>query len=535
MKKMLFLFLLFFVLTAQSQNIGINATGSAPDGSAMLDVQSTSKGLLVPRMTAAQRSAIASPATSLLVYQTDGAAGFYYNSGTSSTPNWVQLPNSLTAGWLLTGNSGTTPSTHFVGTTDNQPLMFRVNNLPAGKISVEAEGNTFFGYNSGSNISSGQGNSFFGRGSGTANTTGAYNTGNGILSLAANTSGFANTAFGGESLRFNTTGNYNTALGSVSMFTNTTGANNTAVGRFSLFSNTTGNDNTVIGMEAMYQNTSGFSNVAVGKGALYRNTTLMELVAVGELALYNNGVGATDPSHGRYNVAIGSKALQQNNTGFGNTAVGWGSLRENTSGRSNTAVGMQSLIQNTTGIQNTAIGLNTLFYNTTGNYNTATGYQALLENVTGSFNAAFGYSALRDNFGDYNAAFGSHALANSTSSSQRNTSNLSNATAVGARAKVDCNNCLVLGSVNGVGSATATVKVGIGVTSPQATLHVANLGDLNNPQLQVQSQNFLGDYARIRLKGVATNPWWDVAGYASSSPASAQLNFYFSIEFKRYG
>ncbi|MBK7172754.1 MAG: hypothetical protein IPH84_05885 [Bacteroidales bacterium] len=57
------------------------------DNSAMLDVKSTNKGMLVPRMTSAQRTAIAGPATGLLVYQSDGVGGFYFYNGTS----WVSL------------------------------------------------------------------------------------------------------------------------------------------------------------------------------------------------------------------------------------------------------------------------------------------------------------------------------------------------------------------------------------------------------------------------------------------------------------
>src|SRR5665647_1005005 len=51
--------------------VAINADGSAADNSAMLDVKSTSKGLLPPRMTHAQINAIANPADGLLVYCTD--------------------------------------------------------------------------------------------------------------------------------------------------------------------------------------------------------------------------------------------------------------------------------------------------------------------------------------------------------------------------------------------------------------------------------------------------------------------------------
>lgn len=62
-----------------------------PDASAQFQVESTTKGMLVPRMTAAQRAAIASPATGLLVFQTDAPAGFYYNKGTSGSPVWQMI------------------------------------------------------------------------------------------------------------------------------------------------------------------------------------------------------------------------------------------------------------------------------------------------------------------------------------------------------------------------------------------------------------------------------------------------------------
>jgi hypothetical protein len=93
-----------FCYAAQAQNVGINTDGSAADNSAILDVKSTAQGLLVPRMTAAQRTAIGTPATGLIVYQTDGTTGFYYNVGTPGSPNWVILLNGgAAAGGDLTG------------------------------------------------------------------------------------------------------------------------------------------------------------------------------------------------------------------------------------------------------------------------------------------------------------------------------------------------------------------------------------------------------------------------------------------------
>ena len=70
---------------AKAQGMAVNNTGAAANSSAMLDVSSTNQGMLAPRMTSAQRTAISSPATGLLVYQTDGTAGFYYFNGSAWT------------------------------------------------------------------------------------------------------------------------------------------------------------------------------------------------------------------------------------------------------------------------------------------------------------------------------------------------------------------------------------------------------------------------------------------------------------------
>ena len=64
--------LLFFVLWSISNTAQIGIGTTTPDASTALEVVSTSKGVLIPRMTLAQKGAIATPATGLLVYQTDG-------------------------------------------------------------------------------------------------------------------------------------------------------------------------------------------------------------------------------------------------------------------------------------------------------------------------------------------------------------------------------------------------------------------------------------------------------------------------------
>ena len=81
---------LFSSFHSFSQSVGISSNAATPDTTAILDVNSTTKGMLVPRMTAQQKNDIASPATGLLVFQTDGNTGFYYYNGTA----WLLLISS---------------------------------------------------------------------------------------------------------------------------------------------------------------------------------------------------------------------------------------------------------------------------------------------------------------------------------------------------------------------------------------------------------------------------------------------------------
>src|SRR5580692_5855269 len=79
----IFLLLLVFLATAASLSaqtviVTDNSAYTTGQASAVLDVYSIAKGFLAPRMTTAQRTAISSPATGLLVFQTDGTSGFYY-------------------------------------------------------------------------------------------------------------------------------------------------------------------------------------------------------------------------------------------------------------------------------------------------------------------------------------------------------------------------------------------------------------------------------------------------------------------------
>jgi hypothetical protein len=99
MKKARILFIgLFLLINWANAQTGIGTT--TPDASAKLEIASTAKGLLIPRMNASQRGLITNPANGLLVYQTDGVTGFYLNSGTSVSPSWIRVNTD----WTKLGN-----------------------------------------------------------------------------------------------------------------------------------------------------------------------------------------------------------------------------------------------------------------------------------------------------------------------------------------------------------------------------------------------------------------------------------------------
>ncbi len=511
MKKIFLLTFSFAVASLiNAQSVGIGT--ASPNSSAMLDISSTNSGLLVPRMTAAQRAAIAAPANGLMVYDTD-AGSFYYYNGSS----WNNLTAASGSNWKLTGNNGTNPLTHFIGTTDNLPLYFRVNNQLHGYLTYN--GNIFFGKDAGlsnsaySNVAIGtqallnntdRGNlvaigdsALMNNGIGAISSTfSRYNTAVGSKALYANTTGSVNTAIGFESLKNNTTGQNNTASGSWALLNNGEGINNTATGVEALKNNTWGSDNTAIGVAALgsnttgafntsvgstslafnnngyyntaagynsaFHNTSGYSNVAIGSFSLFYNSTKSNLVAIGDSALFNNGLGAATNEAIR-NTAVGSKALYSNTTGSYNNALGYLALYSNSSGNYNNAYGHTALENNTTGIYNAAFGHGALVTNNTGSRNTAYGSLTMTANAGGSQNTSLGYQSMNSNTtGNANVAVGGSALTGNLTGSNNtavgynadvSANNLNNATAIGYNASVNASNKVVIGnsSVTSIG------------------------------------------------------------------------------------
>ncbi len=141
-----FIVLLLISVKSFSQT-GIGTT--TPNASAKLEIASTDKGLLIPRMTAAQRAAITSPANGLLVYQTDSETGFYVNSGTSASPTWSRvnsnwtrsgndisysLGNISTTGALTGGNSSTSSLSGFAANVTSISANYSITAADNGKI-----------------------------------------------------------------------------------------------------------------------------------------------------------------------------------------------------------------------------------------------------------------------------------------------------------------------------------------------------------------------------------------------------------------
>jgi hypothetical protein len=281
---------------------------------------------------------------------------------------------------------------------------------------------------------------------GAVNTSSQYNIGGSrVLSVA----GSGNT-FTGVGAGTSNTGSDNSFFGTSAGQLNTTGFQNSFFGSQAGISNTTGGANSFFGFTAGYSNTTGGDNSFFGKLAGYSNTT------------------------GSDNAFFGFGAGLSNTTGGSNAFFGNFAGDRNTTANSNAFFGFSTGYSNTTGSDNAFFGFNVGFNNTTGTGNTFVGHSAGLSNTTENNNTLLGSSA--------NGAAG-----------------ITNATAIGTNASVTQSNSLVLGSINGVNSATADVNVGIGTSAPKAKLHVKG-GDMfiaNPNSLIITSPN--GSCFQIRV------------------------------------
>jgi len=337
--------LCFQRITLAQQNIGIGTT--TPNSSALLEVQSTNKGLLIPRVSLLSEVdivTIPTPPTSLLVYNLNvllpEGVGFYYWNG-SKWNKLIAKDGVTNLAWGINGNAGTSPTTDYIGTTDNTPIVFKTFNTLSGKIDPVLE-NVSLGKRAGS---------FF-----------------------------------------------------------TTGTKNFLGGVEAGYRLTTGERNVFLGYHAGNDTDSGSNNIAIGNEALASNTVdpfLKYYIAIGDHAGYNvpgSASGATQSEHA--GIFIGTAAGYH---GTGGIAIGDSASYQYTDYR-NIAIGVEALKGNTSGPLDIAIGYRTMIINTTGQYNVALGHFSLIDNTTGNYNVAIGNNALDENInGDNNTAIGSNA------------------------------------------------------------------------------------------------------------------------------
>ena len=243
-------------------------------------------------------------------------------------------------GWNITGNVATDSTINFIGTTDAKPLMFRVNNVYAGRIG--AAGAVALGRGALKNTTG------VGGGAVAIGDSALFSLLNGTLG------GSGSVAIGFKALKNNTSPFGNTAVGFKSMTANTTGFLNTALGDISLTGNTTGYSNTALGQGAMANCLAGFGNVALGDGVMQ-----------GGAATYN----------ANNNVVAGSNAMYAVTTASENVVIGAEAMFQSTliTGNRNVAIGFQTLFNTTSGSDNIALGRSTLFNNATGSGNIAIG------------------------------------------------------------------------------------------------------------------------------------------------------------------
>jgi trimeric autotransporter adhesin len=139
MKKFLLILLIMATITVSAQvKIGNNVTTIDP--SSLFELESTTQGLLIPRMTTAQITAIASPATGMQVFNSTTNC-LQINEGTPGTPTWNCVGKTAAAAtaWQTTGNTGTTAGTNFIGTTDGADLVIKTNNTEKVRVLTTGE------------------------------------------------------------------------------------------------------------------------------------------------------------------------------------------------------------------------------------------------------------------------------------------------------------------------------------------------------------------------------------------------------------
>jgi hypothetical protein len=366
-KSILTLVVIVAIASLSYAQVAVTQDGSLPDNSAMLDIKSINKGLLIPRMSTAERLAIVNPANSLLVFDTDEKVFYHFDSSVSE---WESLKSSNNNSMIADTDNDTYITTE--QTADEDTIRIYIDGTEKFRFS----GSTIETLNNGASV-------FLGEGAGINTTSGINrNVFVGHYSGWKNTTGDGNVAIGQAVLPFNIDGDFNTAIGMNAMVSNTSGERNIAIGVNSMGDNTIGDRNIAIGYSSLLGNTIGRKNISIGYEATKKNIASSSNIAIGYRALRkldfeNGGVAWTGA-----NIAIGSWSLNNTNP----TSI--------SNGVENVGIGGNSLALNITGRSNSAFGSFALRSNTTGSYNTALGYKADVSDINFTNATAIGNEAI---------------------------------------------------------------------------------------------------------------------------------------------
>ena len=465
--------ILMIVSCTVAAQVAINTDGSSPDASAMLDIKSDTSGILIPRMTQAERDAISSPATGLMVYQSDQTTGFWYYNGAK----WMHLSTGTASVFTLDSNT-VYPDTSLVDMAND--------NFVFGSPQLDADGI----FNHANRLLFDKSKGAFRAGHADGLQWNASNMGDYSVALGWNSvaSGYQAVSIGGSTTA---SGANATAMGysavasgyvatAIGEYATAAGINSTAIGYDvhapGYESSAFGSSNKALTAYEMalgvYNtnytavDTNGWNPadrlLSIGNGTFSKRSDAMVILKNG-----NTGFGTSTPDTtlhvvGKFKYQDGTQAdgyvLTSDTAGVaswqptaanngwrlnGNTGTSYGTnyigtadgqnlmfkVNDSIAGRieytgnQNVSFGYQSLSSNTTGDENTANGNYALSSNTEGYNNTANGFGALYTNTTGNFNVANGNRALNLNTtGSSNVANGYNSLSSNTTG-DNNTAN----------------------------------------------------------------------------------------------------------------
>ncbi len=359
MKTRLLILILFLGSISLSQaQVSINTEGNDPHESAMLDVSSTDKGLLIPSMNTADREAISNPANGLMVYDLDNSSFWFYSTATNQ---WEVMTGAIVSALNDLLDARTNGTSVFIGNLSGEHITGNSNvtlGVGAMRHHEESHANVAIGYFAGytAEPSNASGNIFIGNEAGSGNTESHQL----IIDNGATDTPLIHGDFLDDHLKVNGT-------------LQITGGN-PEEGKVL----TTDNEGIAswVTIPAGVNELNELSDSRTGSNSLF----------LGEEA----GISGNTED---YNTGIGQLSLKHNVLGEGNTAIGFGTLSFNETGSENTAIGSSSLASNTSGLNNTALGFTALAINNTGNDNVAIGSRALLMQTSGNKNTAIGTNA----------------------------------------------------------------------------------------------------------------------------------------------